>query len=121
MIDDDLFGGGLPKHPRPPKSKTWKQAHADRTTGMAHAESGQDEWMEAAVEFACGWVLASPRSFFMTEDVVEDAKETIPQPRDLRAWGPVMKRVETLGYISKAGYAPARTSNTSPKVRWQKR
>lgn len=99
-------------------SKDWDQAKADRDTGMANAASGQDDWNNEADEFAIAYATACQRPYFMCEDIVEAARGHLSDPRDARAWGPVMKRVERMGYIVNIGTGPARTSNTSPKTRW---
>jgi len=56
---------------------------------------------------------------FLTEDVRVWADEAgLPGPPDRRAWGSIIKRAAKAEQIVKVGYAPAESSNMSPKVQW---
>lgn len=74
------------------------------------------EWQERALEFVEHY--AQSHASFMAEDVREAAR-LLGEPHDGRAWGSVFKRAQTLGLIRADGFAAARTSNMSPKVKWK--
>ena len=89
------------------------------TRATDHAEAETPGWNDIAFDFleACAKVRAAP---FLAEDVIEMAKAAhLPPPPDGRAWGGVFRRAARQGVIQKAGYAPAKTSNCSPKVLWR--
>ena len=57
---------------------------------------------------------------FLTEDVRDAALAAgVHEPPDPRAWGAVAMRAARAGLIERAGYAPAKSSNLSPKVLWR--
>lgn len=76
-----------------------------------------DRAAEAVREYA-GVDFAGPDEKFTIEAArlwVERSKK-LPAPPDGRAWGAVTRRCITLGIIEEAGgYAPAASSNGSPK------
>jgi hypothetical protein len=89
----------------------------DRAT--ARAERTHRGWNDAAYYFLLSWEPpATNEGRFQAEDVV--AAWRGDPPPDGRAWGGVFQRAARAGMISKVGYAPARTSNLSPKTVWQK-
>ena len=59
---------------------------------------------------------------FLAEDVREWAEHHghIDPPENARAWGAVMQRGVRRKIIEKVGYAPAKSSNLSPKVLWRR-
>lgn len=57
---------------------------------------------------------------FLAERVREFAAG-LDVPPDGRAWGWVMRDASRRGFIVKVGYAPAKSSNLSPKVLWRAR
>lgn len=85
-----------------------------------HAERVVDpQWQTKAAEFF-ERVIAGVRGPFLAELVVAEAKAAnFPLPPDGRAWGAVIQRAARAGKIVKVGYAPASTSNCSPKVLWR--
>lgn len=103
----------------------------------SEAAARRDEGMTLAVDKANrdapGWsdeaFLAVKRfcasmysgKLFLTEDVRAWAERGgyVSRPDNERAWGAVMRRAAANGLIKKVGYAPARSSNLSPKVQWQ--
>ena len=89
------------------------------TRAAEHADSDTPGWTKIAYEFleACAGVRQHP---FLAEDVLEMAAAAhLPPPPDSRAWGAIFRRAARKGVIAKAGYAPAKTSNCSPKVLWR--
>lgn len=58
---------------------------------------------------------------FLAEDLRFKAAELLDeQPADPRNWGAVMRMAKGEGLIRQTGYAPARSSNRSPKVLWSR-
>ena len=55
---------------------------------------------------------------FLAEEVRNFATG-LDLPPDGRAWGVVFRSAAREGLIVKAGYAPAKSSNLSPKVLWR--
>ena len=109
-------------------SITVEQSIASRDDGIARVKAGEDrrtpDFFERALTFVSLYSLAMREGnhAFLTEDVVDawTAQGHAP-PEDGRAWGAVMKKARSLGYVKAVGYAPARTSNMSPKVLWRAR
>lgn len=97
-------------------------ARARRDVGMQravdHADRVTDGWREIArahVE-----EFARKHSTFLAEDVIAAARD-VPEPPTRKAWGAVIQRAAREGIIEKIGFAPAKTSNCSPKVLWRSR
>lgn len=85
-----------------------------------HADELDPCWSDraySALELYCKKV-AEP---FIIEDVRAWAEGLwlISPPHDSRAWGAVIRRAAANGTVRKVGYAPAKSSNLSPKVQWQ--
>jgi hypothetical protein len=99
------------------------QAVARRDRGMAkasgHAESVSAHWNDDA-DRALRVFLRARDGGFLAEDFVAWTRwnRDIVQPPDGRAWGAVLNRAARAGLIRKLGYAPANTSNRSPKCLW---
>lgn len=99
---------------------------------FTYAEQRRDDGIRRAVEHADAVVMdwsshalvklleyAAMHDIFMVEDVRVYAEvKGLPAPPDGRAWGAVVQRAAKSGQIIKLGYAPARSSNLSPKVQW---
>jgi hypothetical protein len=101
---------------------TYSQAAARRDDGMQraveHADAVDLFWSERAY----GHVMDFCRTkiTFLTEDARAFAEgRGLQAPPDGRAWGAVMQRAARNGLMKKAGYAPAKSSNLSPKVLWE--
>ena len=99
----------------------WGEAKARRDDGMAraveHADAVTADWSERAMAALLDFVRSHGDIPFMAEDVRVMA-DYIPPPPDGRAWGAVFQRAARAGHIVKVGYAPAKSSNLSPKVLW---
>jgi hypothetical protein len=67
------------------------------------------------------YFLADQRQPFLTEQVREfcEREKCVDPPANARAWGHIMRSAMRNGLIEKIGYAPARSSNLSPKVLWK--
>ena len=89
-----------------------------RDLGIARAELGAGtHWTEAAAaylrEYATHHTFGQP---FLIEDAAEVYEG--PRPRNAKAWGAATQLAARRGWISKAGSAPARSSNLSLKYTW---
>lgn len=83
-----------------------------------HAEDECEGWGLEALRFLTRYAGAADVPF-LAEDVVLAAVGVVPSPPDARAWGGVFKRAAARGIVRRVGYAPARSSNLSPKCLWQ--
>lgn len=102
-----------------------QEAAARRDTGMARAidkaERDNEGWSDAAIEAVKKFCKAHGAGHqFLTEDVrlYAETLEIIEKPENERAWGAVMQQAARDEIIRKVGYAPACSSNLSPKVLW---
>ena len=94
------------------------QAARDRaelglTRAAAKAERIEPGWRTEALRALRAHALA--HEHFMMEDV----PFSVPSEADRRAVGVVAREAKRLGWIAADGWAPANTSNRSPKVRWR--
>ena len=90
-------------------------AHAH---GLAEAErcaaSNGPEWAEAALHALIHYAAVA-KTPWTAEEAREWIGDLVPQPKDFRAWGSVISKAVRLNHIKPMGYAPARSSNGSPK------
>ncbi len=96
---------------------TAAEAAARRDRGILAASSRDDGWRDEALQFAERFIKRKP--FFLTEELVASSKLEIPQPKDGRAWGAIVRRLASERRIAQAGVRRARTSNLSLKPYWQ--
>jgi hypothetical protein len=95
-------------------------ARARRDDGIQRAgDHAGDRWRRGARGYLLEY-LATHAGPFMAEDVRElaDARG-FEAPPDGRAWGQVFQAAARERLIVKVGYAPAKSSNLSPKVQWR--
>jgi hypothetical protein len=97
-----------------------RDAEARRDFGMRTTEQNAGSmWQRDAVEQIrrfCG-VFGRP---FMCEEVRDFATRCgLREPPNRKAWGPAIKAAESAGVVEPIGYAPANSSNRSPKVLWR--
>jgi hypothetical protein len=101
---------------------TTDEAADKRNEGMDraedHAEHTSSGWGAAAASLLEKFVQERGSEPFLAEDFVDYARTKILSPPDKRAFGPVLSRAAKAGVIRKDGYALAKTSNLSPKVKW---
>lgn len=92
---------------------------ARRDDGITRAgEHAGDLWKKGARGYLLEYCAYSSAPF-MAEDVRGYAEErSFAKPPDGRAWGAVFQAAAREGLIRKVGYAPAKSSNLSPKVQW---
>jgi hypothetical protein len=86
-----------------------------------HADSNEAEWSIKAsilfIDYARDVMKGKP---FLTESAREWAEDQgLSTPPDNRAWGHVTRAMREAGHIVFDGYAPAKTSNGSPKCLWR--
>ena len=105
--------------------ETHDTAAIRRELGISRAADKADRdhegWQDDALAAVCKYLAQHPDRPFLAEEVRAWCETTgvIAAPENERAWGAVMRRAAKDGYICKVGYAPARSSNLSPKVLWE--
>lgn len=81
----------------------------------------KDEWTTAAYYSARRVIAAKHRKGkFLAEKLLRHVVEDIGETADFRAFGPVIQSLKADRLIECAGYAPAISSNYSPKKLWRK-
>lgn len=89
------------------------------------AERNSPGWIDVAAEKIRDYVRLDAAGMAM-DFTIEKARQwaadkNLPAPPDARAWGHVTRRAVKLGYIVETGeYAPAASSNGSPKRLYRK-
>lgn len=102
--------------------RTLATARRRRDAALAPVEDRHAAWLALACAYVLDWAWRThrDRSPWLLEDAraaYEDAG--MPPPRTPRNWGAVTKRLQREGHIASAGFAPAKSSNGSPKVAWR--
>lgn len=89
---------------------------------VANADEREPGWPDRAYAALLRF-CEQERNPFIIEEAREwaEARGFITPPHDHRAWGAIVQRAARAGVVLKDGYAPARSSNLSPKVRWRAR
>lgn len=82
----------------------------------AHAEEVVCDWTATALQHLRAW--APGRAAFLAEDFRDAMAGVLPEPPDGRAWGAVFQQAAREHVVRRAGYAPAKSSNGSPKCQW---
>lgn len=106
---------------------TRAEAETKRDRGMAravdHADREEPDWSLRAAHALHQYAQEHRGEKFLTEDVRAwaEAKMLVTEPPTAKAWGAVVKEGAKLGVIRKVGYAPAKSSNMSPKCQWEGR
>lgn len=89
-----------------------------RDVGISRVrEAAGHEWVEIAATYLREYARRSYGQPFLIEDAADVF--TGPRPPNPKAWGPAVLTASKRGWIRKAGYAPARSSNLSPKCLWR--
>jgi hypothetical protein len=84
------------------------------------ADHAGGDWIEEAVGYLEQYTV-NARAPFLGEQVRAWAEgQGLAAPPDGRAWGAVMQAGRRRKLIVSCGYAPAKSSNLSPKVLWHK-
>lgn len=98
-------------------------AETGMTSAADHADREVGDWRGKAAAALRAYIVEARRQnilTFMAEDARGWAeKRGLPTPPDKRAWGAVISKASRAGFIEKAGYAPAVSSNSSPKCLWR--
>lgn len=95
-------------------------ARSRRDDGIKRASRDRD-WQIAAYCLLQQWVAMHRvcKRSFLTEAFRAWAEgKGLSPPHDGRAYGGVVQKAVKDGLVMKAGYAPAKSSNLSPKVLW---
>lgn len=91
----------------------------------AVARKAGDDWSRRARGYLLEWLcVVGPRLQYADGWLAEDFREWafgrgLAAPHDGRAFGKVMRSACMDGIIVRCGYAPARSSNLSPKCLWR--
>lgn len=113
------------------------RAHDDRTTPIdfdaaaaardagiaraaAHANRVESEWTGQALGMLTAYAHQADGPFLIEQARAWAEEKGLPPPPDKRSWGAVARQAAAKNRIRKAGYAPAASSNCSPKVQWQR-
>jgi hypothetical protein len=83
-----------------------------------HAEDVMPGWIDDALKHLRRYVAQRKGAPFLTEDFRHWAQTRLSLPPDGRAYGNVMRAAARAGVIKRQGFAPADSSNGSPKVQW---
>lgn len=83
-----------------------------------HANQAEDEWTGQALALLTAFALQVGRPFLIEEARAYAEVNGLPAPPDARAWGYVARKAYAKKRIDKVGFAPAASSNCSPKVQW---
>jgi hypothetical protein len=108
------MSNALPLFPRVPPSSI---AGAKRDLGIARsAGAAGTSFEDDAYLFLAGYAARNYAAFLIEEVREQPGAPIAPNER---AWGQVVRRAAAEGLIVKVGYAPARSSNLSPKCLWR--
>jgi hypothetical protein len=108
------MSNALPLFPRIPPTSI---AGAKRDLGIARsAGAAGTSFEDDAYRFLARYVASQPLTFLIEEVREQPGAPIAPNER---AWGQVVRRAVAEGLIMKVGYAPARSSNLSPKCLWR--
>lgn len=99
---------------------TASQSARQRELGLALAVRSVDSaWIERALGYVREF-SAYAEGPFLTEQVREFAHSGgLAQPANAKVWGAVMRKAQRQGIVRAFAFAPARSSNGSPKVLWR--
>ncbi len=89
------------------------RADAGMSRAARRAEKVEPGWKAGALEAVRAYALS--HELFLAEHV----RLHVPHDADRRAVGAVLQSAQRRGWIKRDGYAPACSSNGSPKVRWR--
>lgn len=93
-------------------------ARVRRDIGINRAEDHQEAvvtgWVEDTARLLTEWAAA--RGPFLAEDF--RASNIYEKPEESRAFGAVFRYAAKRNWIRRLGYAPAKSSNLSPKCLW---
>jgi hypothetical protein len=99
-------------------------ATARRDLGIARAQrraerEAGDDWTETAAAYLADYAhRVAGGQPFLIEDARDAAGARVPRVENGRAWGGAVRAAARRKWLVRAGYAPARSSNHSPKCLW---
>ena len=85
-----------------------------------HANRVESEWTGQALGMLTAYATSASEPFLIEQVRAWAEKHGLPEPPDARSWGAVTRRAAAKRLIEKVGYAPAASSNCSPKVQWRR-
>lgn len=104
-------------------SINFEAARRARDAGIARVAESSEEltpgWQDRALDLLRRYAHAQVTPFLGEEFRLWAHAHGLEEPHDGRAFGPVFQRAVRLGVIERAGYAPAASSNCSPKPTWR--
>lgn len=125
-IQQDLFGPPPRSTARPPSrtaavGPSWRERRDDGIRrAHEHAEADEPGWTERAAlylrDYAARVAHGQP---FLLEDAREASGARVSAPANPKAWGRAVQVAARRGWLVREGYAPARSSNGSPKCAWR--
>lgn len=100
---------------------THAESVAARDIGIASAAASVScEWARRALGYVREFAAYADGPF-LVEQIREFADAGgFDEPRNAKAWGPVIQEARRQKIIRPCGFAPARSSHRSPKVLWTK-
>lgn len=104
----------------PPSAEELARARRDLGIARAadHADRVSPEWKAKALAQVKAYAALHPH--FLAEHARGFAEANgLPAAVEPRAWGNVMRCAAFAGFIVADGYAPANSSNRSPKTLWR--
>lgn len=117
--------------PLPPLTRTPRRAAAGLPVAreraqdgirlaLEHADADVPGWTETAAaylrDYAVRVAVGQP---WLLEDARDASMGRVSDPDNLKAWGAAVQLAARRGWLVRAGYAPARSSNGSPKCLWR--
>lgn len=99
--------------------------HAAAERSAARADRAEPDWTESAVTAVRKYadtlriIHGRPESFLAEKARAHAEMHGLSEPPDSRAWGHVMQLCKRRKILKPVGYAPAESSNGSPKVLWR--
>lgn len=100
----------------------WPEVHARRDLGIERSTRRcEPDWTREAAGYLRWYAQEVARG---QPFLLEDAREVcgahgVRTPPNERAWGAAVRYAVHQRWLTKAGYAPARSSNGSPKCLWR--
>jgi hypothetical protein len=98
-------------------------ATAARDLGIQRAATRankvESEWTGQALGMLTAFAAQAGGPFLIEQARAWAEAQGLPPPPDARSWGSVARTAAAKRRIEKVGFAPAASSNCSPKVQWR--
>jgi hypothetical protein len=95
-----------------------RRARAGQRRAGDHAERVRAGWIDAACAAVVAFAVRQASPWLLEQARTHAEAQGLPAPPDKRAWGAVSQTLKRRGQIASVGYAPAASSNGSPKCLW---